>query len=101
VGARAARNNLGQWFQPSDPEAARGPSDVVADVVAFAQHVDTGEVAAQWSADYLNVRKLEADFAPTLRTNGTPAAVAVEPHEDSLVEITREALAVEIVTHSK
>ena len=76
-----------------DAQPAGGPSDVKANLVAFAQHLDSGEIAAQGRSDDLDVRKLEADFASGLRTNSAPPTIAVEPHQNSLVEVAGKALA--------
>jgi len=99
VGWRGGRRG-GRRLQFGHTQAAGGPSHVEAHFVAFVNQADTGEIAAQWRTYHLDVRKLEANFSTALGTYQAPAAITVEPHNRSLVEVTGEALTVEIVTHS-
>ena len=83
----------------SDAQSLRSPSDVEADDIAFANQIDSRHRAANSRAGYCHEWKLERDLLAAMRSHHATATRAVELENHPLVEISRKALAVEIVTH--
>ena len=83
----------------SDAQSFGGPSDVEADDIAFANQIDSRHRAADSRTCYRYKRKLERDLLAAMRSHHATATRAVELENHPLVEISRKALAVEIVTH--
>ena len=80
-----------------DAQSLGGPSDVEADYVAFANQIDSRHRAADSCARDRHERKLKRDLLAAMRSHDAAAARAVELENHPLVEISRKALAVEIV----
>ena len=83
----------------SDAQSLGSPSDVEAYYIAFANQIDSRHRAADSRAGYRHEGKLERDLLAAMRSHHAPATRAVELENHPLVEISRKALAVEIVTH--
>ena len=75
------------------------PSDVEAYYIAFANQIDSRHRAADSRTSYRHEWKLERDLLAAMRSHHATAARAVELENHPLVEISRKALAIEIVTH--
>ena len=58
----AGNSGLTSRLDAGDAQAVRGPSDVEADAVAFAQQLDSGRAAADLCADHRDMGKLEGNF---------------------------------------
>ena len=82
-----------------DAQSLGGPSDVEAYYVAFAYQIDSRHRAADSRTGYRHEWKLERDLLAAMRSHDATAARAVQLENHPLVEISRKALAVEIVTH--
>ena len=82
-----------------DAQTFGGPSDVEADDIAFANQIDSRHRAANSCAGYRHEWKLKRDLLAAMRPNHAAATSAVELQNHPLVEISRKALAIEIVTH--
>ena len=82
-----------------DAQSFGGPADVEADDVAFANQIDSRHRAPDARARDSHERKLERDLFAAMRAHYATAARAVELENHPLVEISRKALAVVIVTH--
>src|SRR6266849_10186444 len=82
-----------------DAQSFRGPSDVEADDIAFANQIDPGHIAADSRAQNGHERKFKRDLLAAMRSDHATAARAIELEDHSLVEITGKPLAVEFVGH--
>ena len=82
-----------------DAQSFRGPSDVEADDIAFPNQIDSRHRAPDSAPCHRHKRKLERDLLAAMRSHHATATRAVELENHPLVEISRKALAVEIVTH--
>ena len=82
------------------PQALGGPSDVEADDIAFANQIDSRHRAANSRTRDRYEWKLERDLLAAMRSHHAAAPRAVELENHPLVEISRKALTVEIVTHA-
>ena len=82
-----------------DAQPLRGPPNIKPHDVAFANQIDSRHCAADSRAGYRHEWKLEWDLLAAMRTHHAAAARAVELENHPLVEISRKALAVEVITH--
>jgi hypothetical protein len=80
-----------------DPQSLGGPSDIETYDVAFADQIDSRHRAADARARDRHERKLKRDLLAAMRSHYAAAARAVELENHPLIEISRKALAVEIV----
>jgi hypothetical protein len=80
-----------------DPQSLGRPSDVEPNNVAFANQIDSRHCAADARARDCHERELKRDLLAAMRSHYATAARAVELENHPLVEISRKALAVEIV----
>src|ERR1700739_2750856 len=78
-------------FDHRDAQSAGGPSDVEADAVAFAQHIDAGKAAALRRAGNFDEWELEQHFASLMRAHGTAPARSVQAHNHPAIEIAGKA----------
>ena len=79
------------------PQSLGRPPNIEPDNIAFANQINSRHRAADARAGDRHERKLKRDLLAAMRSHYTPAARAVELENHSLVEISRKALAVEIV----
>jgi hypothetical protein len=80
-----------------DAQAFGRPPNIEADDVAFANQIDSRHRAADARARDRHERKLKRDLLAAMRSHYAAAARAVELENHPLVEVSRKALAVEIV----
>ncbi len=81
----------------SYPQSFGGPPNIKPNNVAFANQIDSRHRAADARARDRHERKLKRDLFAAMRSHYAAAARAVELENHPLVEISRKALAVEIV----
>ena len=80
-----------------DPQSFGGPPNVEPNNVAFADQIDSRHRAADARARDRHEWKLKRNLLAAMRSYYAAAACAVELENHPLVEISRKALAVEIV----
>jgi hypothetical protein len=80
-----------------DPQSLGRPPNIKPNNVAFANQIDSRHRAANARSRDRHERKLKRDLLAAMRSHYAAAARAVELENHPLVEISRKALAVEIV----
>ena len=80
-----------------DSQSLGRPPDIEPDDVAFTNQIDSRHRAADARARDRHERKLKRDLLAAMRSHYAAAARAVQLEDHPLVEISRKALAVEIV----
>ena len=80
-----------------DPQSLGRPPNIEPDNIAFANQIDSRHRAADARTRDRHERKLKRDLLAAMRPHYAAAARAVQLKDHPLVEISRKALAVEIV----
>src|SRR5579863_3654012 len=80
-----------------DPQSFGRPPNIEPDNVAFANQFDPGHRAPDARAGHRHERKLEQELLAAMRPHYAAPARTVELENHPLIEVSRKALAVELV----